>query len=114
MTLVEFWESFKVVLAFLTRTSALIVLLLLYIKFAQAKGPFARYFKHAFASLVFLLLWVWVASVAELVRFIRGASAAVELSSNLIFIPNLVITIWLGRLLWKFSSDDEDEYDGQP
>jgi hypothetical protein len=91
-----------VVLAFLTRSSALTVAALLYVQFARAKGPFAPYFKHAFGALTFLLLWVWVASISELVGYIKGASAAVELGANYIFVPNLVITLWLGRLLLKF------------
>ena len=98
----DLWESVKIVLAFATRTSALVVLALLYVKFSQAEGLFAHHFKHAFGSLCFLLCWVWLASVAELVQFIRGASVAVELGGNYIFIPNLIITIGLGRLLAKF------------
>jgi hypothetical protein len=108
------WDYIKVVLAFVFRTTTLVVLVLLYLQFSRARGSFARHFKHAFGALVFLLSWVWVASVAELVRFIKGASAAVELGTNLIFIPNLVLTIWLGRLLWKFRDEPQqsEESDG--
>lgn len=105
------WASVKVVLAFLTRSSALVVLWLLFLKFTRAQGPYARPFKHAFGSLCFLLTWVWVASLAELVQFINGASAAIELGANYIFIPNLVITVWLARLLWVLRDTKRDEGD---
>lgn len=108
----QLWHHLKVVLAFATRTSALVVLLLLYIRFAQARGPMSSYFKHATAAWVFLLFWVWCGSIAELVSFIDGASVAVELSANYIFIPNLILTIWVGRLLWQLQDKDKDRRDG--
>ena len=101
----DFWTHARIILAFLSRTSALVVLLLLYSQFSQAKGPFAKYFKHAFGALCFLLLWVWIASVGELLHFIEGAAATVELGANYIFIPNLIITIWLTRLYVRFREE---------
>lgn len=109
----DLWSSVKVVLAFLTRSSALVVLGLLFAKFARAHGPYARAFKQAFGSLCFLLIWVWVASVAELVRFMQGASVAIELGANYIFIPNLIITVWLARLLWVLRDTERGDDHGQ-
>ena len=105
-----------VILAFVTRTTALVALGMLFVQFRGARGSFARYFTHAFAALCFLLVWVWIASVAELVAFMKGASAAVEFGANYIFIPNLVITIWVGRLAFKFRSDEpgKESYGDQP
>lgn len=105
----DLWEYAKVFLAFICRTTALAVFILLYMTFSRARGQFAAYFRGAFGAFVFLMSWVWVASVAEMVRFIKGASTAVELSTNLIFIPNLVVTIWAGRLLWKFRDERKQE-----
>jgi hypothetical protein len=88
-----------VLLAFVSRSGALVCLLLLSRYFWRANGPLVMAFRVVWAAFSFLLAWVWIASVAELVGYIRGASALVELSSNFIFVPNLVIFFALLALL---------------
>lgn len=87
------------VLAFVFRSMALVCLAILSNFFRTATGPMVKPFRQLFWALMFLLAWVEVASVAELIGYINSAHAVVELSINWIFIPNLVITVALMRLL---------------
>ena len=92
-------DVFLNVLAFTFRTSALVCLVLLVSFFSRATGPMVPRFKELFWALAFLLMWVEVASVAELVGYMDRAHSIVELTVNWIFVPNLVISIALLRLL---------------
>lgn len=97
-----------IILAFLMRSGALVCLILCWRYFRRAEGPLVPAFRYVFATFTFLLGWVWVASVAELVGFISGASALVEHSASYIFIPNAVIFLALLRLMVKLHRHDRD------
>lgn len=87
------------VLALLTRTSALLLFFLLSLGFAYLPGPVARQVKHAFWAGTFLLAWVWVASMGEMLGAWPQASYMVERGYRFIFIPNAIVTVALLKLL---------------
>lgn len=109
---VQFWGHMLIGLAFLTRTGAFIVLILLSRVFSNATGPYAKTFKQVFYSFCFLLGWVWLASLAEMLRYIEGASTAVEYGTSYIFIPNMLITVFLFRLWLRFRESNGGKQHG--
>lgn len=97
MTDPTFGTTLLVILAFLMRSGALVCLLLCWRFFLRAEGHLVPAFRIVFLTFSFLLGWVWVASLAELVGYIRGASTLVEHSAAYIFVPNAVV---FAALLW--------------
>ncbi len=99
MTLVS--DTVLVMAAFLSRAAGLVMLCLLYIYFRRSDGPIVPAFRALFFSLAFMLLWVTISSVAELLGYIDAASRVVEHSTAWIWVPNAVVDVFLGRLLWR-------------
>ncbi len=94
-------SEFLIVAAFITRSMALVFLGLLWIYFHRSDGHLVPSFRQMFLCFSFLFFWVSVASVAEIIGFIDQAHVTVEYSASWIWIPNLVIDIGAGRLLWN-------------
>jgi len=93
-------SEFLIFAAFVTRTMAVVFLALLWFYFKRSDGHLVSSFRQMFLCFWFLLAWVEIASIAEIVGFIEQAHATVEYSANWIWIPNLIIDIGAGRLLW--------------
>lgn len=94
-------ETALVMAAFLSRATGLVLLLLLYVYFRRSDGPIVPAFRALFFSLAFMLCWVTVSSVAELLGYIEAAGRVVEHSTAWIWVPNAVVDVFLGRLLWR-------------
>ena len=93
-----------VVLAFVTRSTALAALILLYFHFRYSSGQLVRPIRSVLGTFVFLLGWVWVASISELMGVWGQGSALIEYGFSWIWVPNAVISVALFRLLyhlWK-------------
>lgn len=107
MTDPTFAVTVLVVLAFVFRFGALICLILVWHYFWRiADDPMVTAFRWLWGTFTFLLAWVCVASVAELVGYITGSSTFVEHSAAYIFIPNAVVFLALVRLLVKLHGLD--------
>ena len=85
-------------LALVFRTTALIVLGLVYWRLAQYAGVLRRPMRIHIGTLIMLLSWVWVASVGDLLRFFPHGTFLIEYGSRYIFVPNAVITVGLLQL----------------
>jgi len=102
-------ESVLIVLAFLTRSAALVVLLLLYRYFRQSSGKLVRPIRQVIGAFAFLLAWVWTASLGEVISFWPRAGAVVEYGSSWIWVPNAVISIALVQLLVRLYLRDLED-----
>lgn len=97
-------------LAFVTRTTALIALILLYRYFARSSGRFVTPVRQVLGTFVFLLAWVWVASIGDLFGVWPEATALVEYGARWIWVPNAVISVALFRLLVHLWHEDDHDY----
>ena len=102
-------DSMLIVLAFLTRSIALIALILLYLYFRKASGKLVRPIRQVIGSFAFLLLWVWCASLGEITVWWPHGGSLVEYGSNWIWVPNLVISATLVQLLVRLYLRDLDD-----
>lgn len=87
------------VLALVFRTTVLICLVLLFRFFVNATGPIVRPFREVFFAWIFIAAWAWVSSVGEVLGYISSMRSMLELGAYWIFLPNLVVTVALARLL---------------
>jgi hypothetical protein len=102
-------ESVLTVLAFFTRSIALIALILLYLYFRKSTGKLVRPIRQVIGSFTFLLLWVWCASVGEITAWWPYGGSLVEYGSSWIWVPNLVISVTLVQLLIRLYLRDLDD-----
>lgn len=93
--------SVLIVLALITRTTALGALGLLYVHLARSTGLLVPPLRRHVATLIFLLVWVWVASIGDLLSIWPEGTYLVEYGARFIFIPNAVITYGVIHLFWR-------------
>lgn len=88
-----------VLLAFVFRATALLAAILLFVHFSRSTGTIVRPMCQVLAAFIFLLTWVSIASVAELLSVWPHAGYMVEYGAKWIWLPNAIITAGLFRLL---------------
>jgi hypothetical protein len=106
-------EICLVMAGFLTRAAGLVMAAMVYFYFRRSQGPVIPAFRVFFFSLSFLLLWVTAASVVELLGYIDHAGRVVELSGAWIWVPNFVVDVFLGRLLWRLYAHGQGGHYGR-
>jgi hypothetical protein len=102
-------DSMLTVLAFLTRSLALVALILLYLYFRKSSGKLVRPIRQVIGSFTFLLFWVWCASLGEITVWWPHGGRLVEYGSSWIWVPNSVISVTLVQLLIRLYLRDLDD-----
>lgn len=103
-------EGLLATLAFFWRSTAFIALVLLYCYFRASTGRLVPHVRQVLGAFTFLLAWVSLASVFEVLNWWVHAGQLIEYGTSWIWIPNAVIAIalvrLLGRLLYLRDNDD--------